>query len=93
MNLQNIAYQDIRVDFAAAQRAVNTDSTSLPNGERSCCYPLQPALELAWSGALKNQQLVSEQSVVEQKESVLRAPIGKDRGCVILHKPSMKYVV
>ena len=52
MNLQNIAYHDIRVETAAAQRAVNTDSTSLPNGERSCRHPLQPALELAWSGAL-----------------------------------------
>ncbi len=53
MNLQNFAYQDIGVDTAAAQRVVNTDSTSLPNRERSCRYPLQPALELAWSGALK----------------------------------------
>ncbi len=50
--LQN-AYHDIRVETTAAQRAVNTDSTSLSNGERSCRYPLQPALELAWSGALK----------------------------------------
>ncbi len=53
MNLRNVAYQDIRLDTAAAQRAINTDSTSLPNGERSCHYPLQLALELAWSGALK----------------------------------------